>query len=414
MTARAQTWHACVPLFLAACLVYGYNNATMTLLPTFVQAIGGSPFQAGLQGSVFLAAAVALRFCLGPLADRVGAKPVMALGVAAFAAGGFLLMGCTAFWQVLCVRCIQAVGIAAFFPCATAFAANVAPAGRSGFFLGLYRLVVSASLLVGPSVAFGLADAVGYEAGFAALGACAAVALALVAALPAGPRRGISNTPPTPPAPHQEKGVGSFSAVHAVLAANPRALVAVLGATLTAALGYGLLFNFGASFVESVDPLVNAGTYFSLIGFGGLVANPVAGWLADRMRQERLLGCCLALTAVGVGLLGAYGSVDGAANGALFVASGLCVGMGYPGTMTCAVAIVACAMGPEVRSSALALQQNAIDLGIGCAGVAFGAIASVAGTGMAAILVGQGIAMLACTAIGAILMKTHTTQSASL
>ena len=45
------------PLFFAAFLAYGYNNIFMTLTPSFVVAAGGTLAEAGLQNSVYLAAA---------------------------------------------------------------------------------------------------------------------------------------------------------------------------------------------------------------------------------------------------------------------------------------------------------------------------------------------------------------------
>lgn len=383
------------PLFAAAFLAYGYNNVFMTLLPSFVlEGVGGSPLQAGLQGAAFLVAAVGLRFYFGPLADRIGTKPVMALGVGAFVVGALLLMGCTAFWQMLCARCVQAVGLAAFYPCATATVADVAPPERSGFFLGFFRFVTSASLLLGPSVAFALADAQGYRVCFATLGACALAALLLIGAMAA---------PKAPKAGPAAERSGALATLRCALTADPRCLALVLGSTFVAALGYGLLFTFSATFVGSVDPAANAGTYFSLIGVGGLVANPVVGYLADRVGHNRLLAACLACTALGVGLLGAYGAAEtGALNAAIFAASGLCAGTGYAGVVTCVLAIVATSVDVRVRSSVLALQQNAIDLGIACAGVVFGAAITAAGDAMAWVFVAQGALMLACTIVGCI------------
>ena len=59
------------PLFFAAFLAYGYNNIFMTLTPSFVVAAGGTLAEAGLQNSVYLAAAVLLRFAFGPAAETL-------------------------------------------------------------------------------------------------------------------------------------------------------------------------------------------------------------------------------------------------------------------------------------------------------------------------------------------------------
>ena len=91
------------PLFFAAFLAYGYNNIFMTLTPSFVVAAGGTLAEAGLQNSVYLAAAVLLRFAFGPAADRWGTKPVMLVGLASFVLGGILFPLCAEFWQMLLV-----------------------------------------------------------------------------------------------------------------------------------------------------------------------------------------------------------------------------------------------------------------------------------------------------------------------
>lgn len=96
------------PLFFAVFLAYGYNNIFMTLTPSFVVAAGGTLAEAGLQNSVYLAAAVLLRFAFGPAADRWGTKPVMLVGLASFVLGGILFPLCAEFWQMLLVRCVQA------------------------------------------------------------------------------------------------------------------------------------------------------------------------------------------------------------------------------------------------------------------------------------------------------------------
>ena len=128
-------------LFAAGFCAYGCNHACMIYVPLYVVALGGDLLQAGLQATVFLALAVALRFAIGPWADRKGAKGPMLLGLAAYVAGAPLLGLCHDFAAVLVVRCLQAVGMAAFFPCAMAAVSAANARARSGLALGLYRFV---------------------------------------------------------------------------------------------------------------------------------------------------------------------------------------------------------------------------------------------------------------------------------
>ena len=82
---------------------------------------------------------------------------------------------------MLLVRCVQAVGLASFWSSATATVSGRLPQAR-GRWLGLYRLTTSASLLLGPLVAFGLVKAAGFAARFWMLAGCSAVALTCVGA----------------------------------------------------------------------------------------------------------------------------------------------------------------------------------------------------------------------------------------
>ncbi len=387
-----------VPLCLAGFVAYAYNNAYMTLAPTFAQDIGANLMQAGLQGTVFLVAAVVLRFALGPLADRIGTKPVMALGLASFALGSALFALCETFWHVLCVRCIQAVGIAAFYPCATAAVAEMSPDGKSGLFLGLYRFVTSASLTVGPAAAFALADVAGYRPCFVVLACASLAALAFVLALPGTGRTtaaiadGIADRPN--PASHL------LSTLRSCFAGNPRLVALVLGATVLAALGYGLLFSFSATYLRSIGSGLNEGVYFTVVGLGGLVANPLAGWLCDRLDRRALLAGWLACFGLGVAALGACGTGVAAA-----VASGALAGLGYAGTITTILAIVSSGFDPALRSSLLSLQQNAIDLGIACASGAFGAVLAAAGDNQGAVFAAWGALTVLAALVPAALVR---------
>lgn len=408
-------------LFAAAFLAYGYNNIFMTLAPSFVVDIGGSLAEAGLQNSVYLAVAVLLRFFLGPAADRWGTKPVMLAGLAAFVIGGALFPLCGAFWQVVAVRCVQAIGLAAFWSSATATVSELAPPQARGRWLGLYRLVTSASLLVGPVVAFGLVKVVGFSACLWGLAGCAAVASACVGLM--GQRRsgeaapschacGECGTPgfgrcadaspgdsrggalPLPDELDERSGRGNR-----ILGRFPwlgGATISVVVGTFVAAMGYGLLFSFGNTFTSAAGAIENGGWYFTLIGIGGLLANPVAGALCDRMDAPRLLGAHMLLVGVGVALFSQVGAML-----PILVLSGLCVGYGYAGAMVCAQAAIAHRVPSRHRATALALQQNAIDIGIACASGLYGLVFSVLGSSAAAPFLFQACAIAVC---GVVLM----------
>lgn len=144
--------------------------------------------------------------------------------------------------------------------------------------------------------------------------------------------------------------------------------------TFVAAMGYGLLFSFGGTFASAAGMIGNEGWYFTLVGLGGLAANPVAGILCDRRDARWLLGAHLLLMGAGVGLFAAAAS-----SLPVLIASGLCVGYGYAGAMVCAQAMIARKVAEKRQATALALQQNAIDIGIASASALYGAAFSAFG-----------------------------------
>lgn len=339
----------------AAFLAYGYNSVFMTMVPLYVLDRGWSSFDAGAQGAIFLAAAVAMRFWFGPYADRCGNRRVMLVGLAAFAVTAPLLSLCQEFWQLCCVRCVQAVGLAAFHPCATAEVTELAPKRRVGLALGVFRFATSASLLVGPAWAVMLVDGWGYATCFDAL-AWAAVGAAVLVLLfiPKRPMR-------SPDA--SRVGVHLMART---LKGSP-ILRAMLAFTLIGALGYGLLMSFAMPLIQSRFPVMNNGLFFSLFSLGGMISTVLIGWACDRSSSGIMLAICLVLLGLGIVLLAWAPSEE------MVLASGLLSGFGSSGATVSILASIGVAVPDTERSTALALQQNTIDIGIAAASLGFGA-----------------------------------------
>lgn len=379
--ARGPVRRGIVPLVglsLAGFFMYGCNNILMTLLPAYALGMGATMVEAGLQGTVFLLVAVVMRFYFGPLADRRGTRFVMVVGAASFVVSSVLLVFCATFWQLLLIRCIQAVGLSAFWPCAVAAVASIAPAGKSGLFIGSYRFATAASLLFGPLVALMLVNDRGYAACFMVLAGFAAAAFVLSFCFaPAGDGAGGSAGGDTDGRParaaREERRLGTAKTLRMAFSSGQRSLVVLLGVTAVVALGYGLSMNFVVTFVEGTDIPINAGLFFSCFSLGGLIANPLAGWVADKCDQRVLLAATLGCMGVGIGLIAFAQAMP-----PVLLAAGLAAGTGSSGSTIVVLSTISARVDERFRASALAVQQNVVDLGIACASTLFGWLFAVA------------------------------------
>ena len=92
------------------------------------------------------------------------------------------------------------------------------------------------------------------------------------------------------------------------------------------------------------------------------------------------MGMGVALFAVAASSLPALvGTANPVMNIIILGVSGLCIGYGYAGAMVCAQAMIARQVAEGRQATALALQQNAIDVGIASASALYGGVFSALG-----------------------------------
>ncbi|WP_416241662.1 MFS transporter [Eggerthella sinensis] len=148
--------------------------------------------------------------------------------------------------------------------------------------------------------------------------------------------------------------------------------------------------NFVVTFVDAASVPINAGLFFSCFSLGGLLANPLAGWAADRCDRRFLLAGTLACMGVGIGLVALSPAVSLA-----LLAAGFAAGAGSSGSTIVVLSTISARVDERYRASALAVQQNVVDLGIACASTLFGWLFAVA-IAPEAVFAGQGIFAVGC------------------
>ncbi|GAA4775205.1 MFS transporter [Microbacterium gilvum] len=164
------------PLYLAGFTTAFGAHGVASVLGGESDDIGLSLLGLGLALALYDVAEVVLKPLFGALSDRIGAKPVIVGGLAAFAAASLLAILDPTPLVLALVRLGQGAAAAAFSPASSSAVARMAGAERLGRSFGRYGAWKSLGYVAGPLLGVLLVQAFGMAALYLALGALAAAA----------------------------------------------------------------------------------------------------------------------------------------------------------------------------------------------------------------------------------------------
>lgn len=354
--------------------MYGVNNVLMAIAPTFVTNLGYSMALAGLQGTVFLVAAIVIRFALTPLFGILGSKPFLFFGAISFCIATAIMVLAPSFEWFMAGRIIQAVGLAVYWPCASEAIIAISPESKTGRYLGFYRLVTKLSLTVGPIFAFSMISARGYEIVFGCLAGISIVAGLLIFATVTSSKQSLSDgssvvcrTSEKHDAKLGQEHLHDAVCGKSLGAANAKTVLLLLATTALGSLGYGIVMTYSPSFIDSVNPNWNEGSFLTFFSLGCIVASPLVGMMTDKISWRKLLSACLLLLSVGIGGISMLST-----NVVLLVASGVIAGLGSSGGTICILQGIAQTTEGRKRATLISQQQNCVDISIAAASAIFG------------------------------------------
>lgn len=282
-------------------------------------ALGGHEqlWQLGLLLGVYDGAEVILKPLFGGVTDRVGAKPVMAAGLVAFAAASAAFVAAGDPGLLGAARFAQGAAAAAFSPAASAAVAALGGTKRSGRLFGGYGGAKGLGYLAGPVAGGALVAAGGYRLLF---GVLAVTALAVSAAV-------LALVPQVSRPARRRAGVPDL----ARQLARPSFLRPVLllaGATAAVSAGVGFFPVIGAR--HHLGPLAT-GALVSLLAAIAAAGQPWAGRRLDSgglgpAAAPAALAACAAGFVIAAAVPGAAGiTAAGIAAGALLTGAGAAV-----------------------------------------------------------------------------------------
>jgi len=277
--------------FLAMLASLGFFAAFHTPSPIFplfaVEDIGTDEAGWGAANALVAWFAMAFRLPAGALADRIGRRRVMFIGGGLAVLAWGMLYGVDSFVGLLIQRALTGVMIACYTTSYKALIVDLAPPNRRGEAIGLGGLTFSAALIGASPLGEAIAAAFGYRATFLVSTVFAALAVLLLLPI----REPVSSAHRDPVL----KGIAD------VLRCR-EARVGVGGMLGLSAMFVGV-FTYLPLWADSRGITYGVGMAFSAFALADLVAQPIAGWLSDRVSRHWVMGFGMLMTAGGMTLI---------------------------------------------------------------------------------------------------------------
>jgi MFS transporter, DHA1 family, multidrug resistance protein len=305
-----------VVLFLAIFIVMMGFGVVLPVLQFYAREMGATPFQIGMLATSYAFMQFLFAPIWGALSDRVGRKPIFALGLLGYAVS-FVIFGLShQVWQLFLARVLGGILSAAALPTAMAYVGDATTEERRGSGMGVMGAAMGLGFTVGPGIG-GILGRISLSLPFFVGAGLALCTLALSwGALPEPVRRDSSLHRPSRLEAIRLALGGPLSFFYIVTLVGSFAL-AGLEATyaLFAQDRLGLSPTAGAGAIGIV--FVAVGLVQAAV-LGGLVGRLINRWGEDRLVQGGLLlatvGYLLIVLTHNVATLAIYAAIAGAGH----------------------------------------------------------------------------------------------------
>jgi MFS family permease len=376
--ARGYSVAFCIALTANVFFFFSFQG-TFPVLPRFIaevvvrqppEAVAG---QVGLASTVLALVSVLTRIPAGQLADRFGRRRFLFAGAICFTLAPLIYIVSRDMPTLLLGRVVHGLGLAMFTTAFQALVTDLSPPERRGEALGLAGASVSVAFMSAPVVGDWLATALGYTPFFVMNVITAVVSILLVMLISVPPNRNA--------APVTGEPESNFLADLRLTLAQKGMRAGVL---TMAALGipFGAFITFVALFAEE-QQVTGVGSVFSIYAGTSLLAQPLAGWLSDKVGRRGMILPGLAITTLATLILSFDGSL------AVFILAGIVFGLGGGLARGGVDALVQDSVPPTLRGTAAAVQYTSFDFWIGLGSYPVGLLANA--IGYAATFVASGI-----------------------
>jgi len=294
----------------ASFLFYSNTNA-YTLLPLYIQALGGREGEIGSIMAMYSVAAVLCQAGVGPFLDRWRRKPVILLGAAILAVVSTTFIFTTRLgWHFYLLRFLQGAAISLFLTSNLTLIADLAPPSRRAEAVGIFGVSGLASIALAPAIGEMVLHAWGFRWFFFStmLVALGALIVCLATTMPREAQAEVS----------QELGINFW-----------RTFFPILTAALLFGLASSIVFVFLPPFANHVG-LPRIGPFYLLYTAAAIAVRLLGGRVADRLGRQQVILPSLVGLATGVLLFSVLRStwllliiaaMNGASHGFLYPAA---------------------------------------------------------------------------------------------
>ena len=353
MTVKAQPrlWTADFVLTLLGTFsFFGSFFYLISVLPDYIDHIGGSKWQVGLIVGGFSVVPIVLRPFAGRWSDRGRRKRLMRVGLLSMVASLALMVFSEDVLSLFALRMVQGIGVATYPTAAVSMVAEVAPVQRRGEGLGFFGMAAGAAQMVTPALGVAIVGIWGFDAVFILAAVTAAVTLLIV-------------QPVREPAPHDTTAEGGSNTLF------PRGAIFPMTIFFTVTLA----FTAAATFLPLLGDergLGNVGLFFVFGGAANVITRPLAGRGSDRLGRMVVVLPALGATVVSMWLLAL------AEQPLTMMVAGLISGTGLGAAHTGLLALAVDRVSTDQRGRATAVFQLAWDFSGAAGGVVLGVLAS--------------------------------------
>jgi MFS family permease len=364
-------------IFSANFLYFGSFYLLIPTMPQYVEQLGGTAGQIGLVMGFFTLAAVIVRPSFGRLADQLGRKRLMLIGVGCFALVFLAYMKAYSVALLYCIRILHGLAHAAFLAASAAYIADLAPPQRRGEIIGLYGASNVIAMALFPAIGTAIIQQSGsFIYLLTVSGAAAGMAFCLLT------------------------GLGEISSQHLSGAKSPglltigrrREVLIPSLALLAGATVYGATLTFLPVFAPERG-IHDFGIFFTVFAAFTLLSRITAGKLSDKVGRYQVIIPFMGLVAAAALMLPSLSDIW------MLSGIGACFGFGFGAFMPTLNALVVDRTPPPERGGALGFFTSFMDLGIAAGSVVLGMIGERFGYAsmfyLAGMIMGSGLLVFA-------------------